>query len=108
MQLLLKFDIKANKEDISADFWNAHNGNWKNNEKPTDTEFRNSIKDEISTWLDDIELGFDMKDLSEAGVTVMEHEKAEAFNELVEGMKALEWDKYLNDEEKFPKDNGPV
>jgi len=87
MQLLLKFDIKANKEDISADFWNAHNGNWKNNEKPTDIEFRNSIKDEISTWLDDIEIGFDMQELP-ADIT-----KAEAFNAIVEGMKILDWDK---------------
>ena len=44
MLLLLTFDIKANKEDISADFWNAHNGTWKNDEKPTDIEFKNSIK----------------------------------------------------------------
>ena len=87
MQLLLKFDIKANKEDISADFWNAHNGNWKNDEKPTDTEFKNSIKDEISTWLDDIEIGFDMQELP-ADIT-----KAEAFNAIVEGMKILDWDK---------------
>ena len=87
MQLLLKFDIKANKEDISADFWNAHNGNWKNNEKPTDIEFRNSIKDEISTWLDDIEIGFDMQELP-ADIT-----KAEAFNAITEGMKILDWDK---------------
>ena len=62
MQLLLKFDIKANKEDISADFWNAHNGTWKNDEKPTDIEFKNSIKSEISTWLDDIEIGFNMEE----------------------------------------------
>ena len=87
MQLMLTFDIKTNKEDISADFWNAHNGNWKNNEKPTDTEFRNSIKDEISTWLDDIEIGFDMQELP-ADIT-----KAEAFNAIVEGMKILDWDK---------------
>jgi len=108
MQLLLKFDIKANKEDISADFWNAHNGSWKNNEKPTDTEFKNSIKNEIDSWLEDLEIDFEMKDLTKAGVTVIEDEKAKAFNAIVEGMKALEWDKYLNDEEKFPKDNGPV
>ena len=93
MQLLLNFDIKANKEDISADFWNAHNGSWKNNEKPTDTEFKNSIKNEIDSWLEDLEIDFEMKDLTKAGVTVIEDEKAKAFNAIVEGMKILNWDK---------------
>ena len=87
MQLLLTFDIKANKEDISADFWNAHNGSWKNNEKPTNVEFKTSIKNEIDSWLEDLEIDFEMKDLTD------EHEKAKAFNALVEGMKTLKWDK---------------
>ena len=87
MQLLLKFDIKANKENISADFWNAHNDSWKNNEKPTDTEFKNSIKNEIDSWLEDIEIDFEMEELP-TDIT-----KAEAFNALVEGMKILGWNK---------------
>ena len=87
MQLLLKFDIKANKEDISADFWNAHNGSWKNNEKPTNTEFKTSIKNEIDSWLEELEIDFEMKELS-ADIT-----KEEAFSVLVEGMKILGWDK---------------
>ena len=87
MQLLLKFDIKANREDISADFWNAHNDNWKNSEKPTDREFRNSIKNEITTWLDDMKIGFDMQELP-TFIT-----QTEAFNAVVEGMKILDWDK---------------
>ena len=101
MQLLLTFDIKANKEDISADFWNAHNGSWKNNEKPTDTEFKNSIKNEIDSWLEDIEIDFDMQELPaditkvEAFNAVTDMTKAEAFNALVEGMKILGWNKKL-------------
>ena len=87
MQLLLKFDIDTNKEDISADFWNAHSGNWKDKENPTDLELKNSIKDEIDSWLGDLEIDFEIKDLTD------EHEKAKAFNALVEGMKTLKWDK---------------
>ena len=87
MQLLLKFDIDTNKEDISADFWNAHSGNWKDKENPTDLELKNSIKNEIDSWLEDLEIDFEMKDLTD------EHEKAKAFNALVEGMKTLKWDK---------------
>ena len=87
MQLLLKFDIKANKEDISADFWNAHNGSWKNAEKPTNTEFKNSIKNEIDSWLEDLEIDFKMQELP-AFIT-----QTEAFNAVVEGMKILDWDK---------------
>ena len=64
MQLMLTFDIKTNKEDISADFWNAHNGSWKDKENPTDTEFKNSIKNEINTWLEDLEIDFNMKESS--------------------------------------------
>ena len=62
MELLLTFDIDSNKEDISADFWNAHNGNWKDDENPTDLELKNSIKDEINSWLDDLEIDFKMKE----------------------------------------------
>ena len=62
MQLMLTFDIKTNKEDISADFWNANNGSWKNKENPTDTEFKNSIKNEINTLLEDLEIDFNMKE----------------------------------------------
>ncbi len=87
MQLLLKFDIKANKEDISADFWNAHSGNWKDKENPTDLELKNSIKDEIDSWLEDLEIDFEMKELP-AFIT-----QTEAFNAVVEGMKILDWDK---------------
>jgi hypothetical protein len=87
MQLLLKFDIKANKEDISADFWNAHNGSWKNTKKPTNTEFKNSIKNEIDSWLEDLEIDFKMQELP-AFIT-----QTEAFNAVVEGMKILDWDK---------------
>ena len=88
MQLLLKFDIKANKEDISADFLNAHSSSWQNDEKPTDLELKNSIKNEIDSWLEDIEIDFEMEELP-ADIT-----KAEAFNALVEGMKILGWDKH--------------
>ncbi len=101
MQLLLTFDIKANKEDISADFWNAHNGSWKNNEKPTDVEFKTSIKNEIYSWLEDLEIDFDMQELPaditkvEAFNAVTDMTKAEAFNALVEGMKILGWNKKL-------------
>ena len=62
MELLLTFDIDSNKVDISADFWNAHNGNWKDNENPTDLELKNSIKDEINSWLEDLEIDFTMKE----------------------------------------------
>ena len=85
--LLLKFDIKANKEDISADFLNAHSSSWQNDEKPTDLELKNSIKNEIDSWLEELEIDFEMKELS-ADIT-----KAEAFSVLVEGMKILGWDK---------------
>ena len=101
MQLLLKFDIDTNKEDISADFWNAHSGNWKDNENPTDLELKNSIKDEINSWLDDLEIDFKMQEFptditkAEAFNAVTEMTKAEAFNALVEGMKILGWDKKL-------------
>jgi len=87
MQLLLKFDIKADKEDISADFWNAHNSSWINTKKPTNTEFKNSIKNEINSWLEDLEIDFKMQELP-AFIT-----QTEAFNAVIEGMKILDWDK---------------
>ena len=62
MQLLLTFDIKANKEDISADFWNAHNGSWKDKENPTDTEVKTSIKNEIDSWLEDLDIDFSIEE----------------------------------------------
>ena len=99
MQLLLKFDIDTNKEDISADFWNAHNGSWKNNEKPTNAEFKTSIKNEIDSWLEDLEIDFEMQELpaditkAKALNAVADMTKAEAFNALVEGMKILNWNK---------------
>ena len=101
MQLLLKFDIETNKEDLSADFWNAHNGSWKNNEKPTNAEFKTSIKNEIDSWLEDLEIDFEMQELpaditkAKALNAVADMTKAEAFNALVEGMKILGWNKKL-------------
>jgi len=98
-QLLLKFDIKANKEDISADFLNAHSSSWQNDEKPTDLELKNSIKNEIDSWLEDLEIDFEMEELpaditkTEALNAITDMTKAEAFNALVEGMKILGWDK---------------
>jgi len=61
MELSLTFDIDSNKEDISADFWNAHNRSWKDKENPTNFEFENSIKNEIESWLEDLEIDFVMK-----------------------------------------------
>ena len=102
MQLLLKFDIDTNKEDISADFWNAHSGNWKDKENPTDLELKNSIKDEIDSWLEDLEIDFEMQELPAIPITKVEAfnaitdmTKAEAFNALMEGMKILGWNKKL-------------
>ena len=113
MQLLLKFDIETNKKDISANFWNAHNDSWKNNEKPTNTEFKTSIKNEIDSWLEDLEIDFEMQELptdiaktDAFGVDLIinavnnanyktDITKAEAFNAIVEGMKILDWDKKL-------------
>ena len=102
MQLLLKFDIETNKEDISADFWNAHNGSWKNNEKPTNAEFKTSIKNEIDSWLEDLKIDFEMQELPaipatkvEAFNAITDMTKAEAFNALMEGMKILGWNKKL-------------
>ena len=100
-QLLLKFDIKANKEDISADFLNAHSSSWQNDEKPTDLELKNSIKNEIDSWLEDLEIDFEMEELpaditkTEALNAITDMTKAEAFNALVVGMKILGWDKKL-------------
>ena len=62
MKLTLTFDINNNKRDISADFWNAHHNNWKDNENPTDLELKNSIKNEIDSWLEDLEIGFNMEE----------------------------------------------
>ena len=101
MQLLLKFNIKANKEDISADFLNAHSSSWQNDEKPTDLELKNSIKNEIDSWLEDLEIDFEMQELptditnAKALNAVADMTKAEAFNAIVEGMKILNWDKKL-------------
>ena len=61
MELSLTFDIDSNKEDISADFWNAHSRSWKDKENPTNFEFENSIKNEIESWLEDLEIDFVMK-----------------------------------------------
>ena len=62
MELLLTFDIDSNKEDISSDFWNAHHTSWKDIENPTDLELKNSIKNEIESWLEDLEIDFKMKE----------------------------------------------
>ena len=111
MQLLLKFDIETNKEDISADFLNAHSSSWQNDEKPTDLELKNSIKNEIDSWLEELEIDFEMQELptditktDAFGVDLIieavdnanyktDMTKAEAFNAIVEGMKILNWDK---------------
>ena len=62
MELLLKFDLKETREEMSADFWNAHNRSWKDKENPTDLELKNSIKNEIDSWLEDLEIGFNMEE----------------------------------------------
>jgi hypothetical protein len=69
MELLLTFDIDSVKEDLSddgdcdmSDFWNAHHTSWKDHENPTDLELKNSIKNEIESWLEDLEIDFKMKE----------------------------------------------
>ena len=64
MELSLTFDIDSNKEDISSDFWNAHHSSWKDHENPTNFELENSIKNEINSWLEDLEIDFNMKESS--------------------------------------------
>ena len=61
MELSLTFDIDSNKEDISADFWNAHHSSWKDHENPTNFELENSIKNEINSWLEDLGVDLVMK-----------------------------------------------
>ena len=69
MELIMKFDLKSMKEDLSddgdcdmSDFWNAHSINWEDSEKPTNGELKDSIKSEIDTWLDDLGISFDMQE----------------------------------------------
>ena len=62
MELIMKFDLKDIKEDMSDSFWNAHSINWEDSEKPTDGELKDSIKSEIETWLDELRISFDMKE----------------------------------------------
>jgi hypothetical protein len=63
MELLLTFDIDSNKENISSDFWNAHHTSWKDIENPADLELKNSIKNEIESWLEDLEIDFKLKEI---------------------------------------------
>ena len=62
MELIMKFDLKDIKEDMSDSFWNAHSINWDDSEKPTNGELKDSIKSEIDTWLDDLGISFDMQE----------------------------------------------
>jgi hypothetical protein len=62
MELVMKFDLKDIKEDMSDSFWNAHSINWDDSEKPTNGELKDSIKSEIDTWLDDLGISFDMQE----------------------------------------------
>jgi hypothetical protein len=62
MELIMKFDLKDIKEDMSDSFWNAHSINWEDSEKPTNGELKDSIKSEIDTWLDELGISFDMKE----------------------------------------------
>ena len=62
MELIMKFDLKDIKEDMSDSFWNAHSINWDDSEKPTNGELKDSIKSEIDTWLDDLGISFDMRE----------------------------------------------
>ena len=62
MELVMKFDLKDIKEDMSDGFWNAHSINWEDSEKPTNGELKDSIKSEIDTWLDDLGISFDMQE----------------------------------------------
>ena len=62
MELIMKFDLKDIKEDMSDGFWNAHSINWDDSEKPTNGELKDSIKSEIETWLDELRISFDMRE----------------------------------------------
>ncbi len=62
MELVLKVDLQTTKEEMSADFWEAHSSNWNNPEEPTHLEIQNSIKDEINSWLDDLQISFKLED----------------------------------------------
>ena len=62
MELVLKVDLKTTKEEMSADFWSAHQANWNNPEEPTHLEIQDSIKDEINSWLDDLQISFKLED----------------------------------------------
>ena len=62
MELVMKFDLKDIKEDMSDSFWDAHSINWDDSEKPTNGELKDSIKSEIETWLDELRISFDMQE----------------------------------------------
>ena len=64
MELIMKFDLKDIKEDMSDSFWNAHSINWDDSEKPTNGELKDSIKSEIETWLDELRISFDMREFA--------------------------------------------
>ena len=62
MELTLTFDLDATRETMSGDFMTAHHPSWKDHENPTDLELKNSIKNEINSWLEDLGIDFIMKE----------------------------------------------
>ena len=62
MELILKVDLEIARDKISGDFTTAHHENWEDEENPTDLELTNSLKDEITSWLDNSGIQFEIKD----------------------------------------------
>ena len=101
MELIMKFDLKSMKEDLSddgdcdmSDFWNAHSINWDDSEKPTSGELKDSIKSEIDTWLDDLGISFDMK---ERDITDFSEKMRSRLNELHKQKSDLKWTLWQQD-----------
>jgi hypothetical protein len=52
----LEISLEVDLEELSQDFIDSHNSNWFNNTTPTRKEMTESLKNEITSWLEALNL----------------------------------------------------
>ena len=61
----LEISLEVDLEELSQDFIDSHNSNWVNNTTPTRKEMTESLKNEITSWLETLNLEVTIKEKGE-------------------------------------------
>ena len=62
---IFEIHIIADREDLGGDFISAHEASWENPELPTREELRDSLQNEMLSWLAALKFGIFVDEISE-------------------------------------------